>query len=239
MNSRYKPCEGCVDLMRAGAAYTCDYLLNNGKVRPCPPGEACTVKSTVKRSLITMNEGKRAWDTARAKELFAQGYSDLEIAEMVGTTKAAVGFWRHKNGLRRDRLPPGAEGKEAEPEQDESGAAGEADAGLGPDPLEDAGVSDPIVYRGDMPEEEYRELQDRAEKDGFYERLAEDAQAELDRAGRNMTAGTLRAILQMVPGDALVSMADSAGTHVTGCYIRTEYGADGRIKTAEACLMTD
>lgn len=39
------------------------------------------------------------WDKEKAKELYDMGYYDREIAEICGTTSAAVQSWRRRNGL--------------------------------------------------------------------------------------------------------------------------------------------
>lgn len=46
MNSRY--CSDCFYRGKIGGMPCCDYLLRTEKKRPCPPGEGCTVKVTVK-----------------------------------------------------------------------------------------------------------------------------------------------------------------------------------------------
>ena len=42
------------------------------------------------------------FDLDRASALFAEGKSDLEIAEMLGCSVTQFAVWRRKNGLRRD-----------------------------------------------------------------------------------------------------------------------------------------
>ena len=42
------------------------------------------------------------FDMDRASALFAEGKSDLEIAEMLGCSVTQFAVWRRKNGLRRD-----------------------------------------------------------------------------------------------------------------------------------------
>ena len=42
------------------------------------------------------------FDLDRARALFAEGKSDLEIAEMLGCSVTQFAVWRRKNGLRRD-----------------------------------------------------------------------------------------------------------------------------------------
>lgn len=107
------PCKGCVDacVVQSGHGnYTCDYLLNNGHARSliCPPGELCTVKSTVPRSTIPATEqpalgtaGRRlCWDQVEARRLWKLGLSDAEIARRVGTSKQNVQAWRTRRGMK-------------------------------------------------------------------------------------------------------------------------------------------
>lgn len=42
---------------------------------------------------------KAAWDQTRARELLAEGKTDLEIADMVGASLGAVRSWRIRAGL--------------------------------------------------------------------------------------------------------------------------------------------
>ena len=43
------------------------------------------------------------FDETRARELFAEGKSDLDIAEMLGIGVYAFAAWRRKNGMKRPR----------------------------------------------------------------------------------------------------------------------------------------
>ena len=45
---------------------------------------------------------QRTWDEARARALYDEGRTDLEIAEMVGASCNAIGAWRHKNALSKN-----------------------------------------------------------------------------------------------------------------------------------------
>lgn len=103
----------------------CEYILHTGKMRPCPAGEGCTVRATPKEVEATTQSqrkdveeemaGKmRAWDTERAKVLFMEGKSDLEIADMVGATEGAIRNWRAREGLRRARGGKRPRGEAAE-----------------------------------------------------------------------------------------------------------------------------
>lgn len=97
-------CEGCVYAACLGGDWYCDYLLTVGRRRPCPPGDACTVRAEAERDpKKKWKEGysmkARSWDTERARALYDQGRADAEIAAEVGATASAVAFWRRKLGL--------------------------------------------------------------------------------------------------------------------------------------------
>ena len=51
------------------------------------------------------------FDEIRARELFAEGKSDLDIAEMLGIGVCAFATWRRKNGMKR---PKGGDRKKME-----------------------------------------------------------------------------------------------------------------------------
>lgn len=53
-------CAGCIYYKGVNAySKTCDYLLDTGIIRPCPPGEGCTVRTAYK---------KRTWKRRKKKE---------------------------------------------------------------------------------------------------------------------------------------------------------------------------
>lgn len=105
------PCRGCIYLGRAGNTPICEYILKTEHRRPCPPGAGCTVKQT-EGGLNDMKT--KTWDEAQARQLFAEGKSDMEVAEMVGTSRAAVRAWKRRNGLTKPR-PPKTETASSEP----------------------------------------------------------------------------------------------------------------------------
>lgn len=48
------PCKGCAYWCGGPTTTkTCDYILIEGKRRPCPPGEGCTVKKREKRKPLS------------------------------------------------------------------------------------------------------------------------------------------------------------------------------------------
>lgn len=46
---------------------------------------------------------QRTWDETRARALLAEGKTDLEVAEMVGTTLSTLRAWKSRNGLTQKR----------------------------------------------------------------------------------------------------------------------------------------
>lgn len=76
----------------------CDYIGHTEKRRPCPAGKECTVKE------IAVQSGVRSWSADKAWELYDQGWSDQRIAAAVGTTRAAICQWRHRNDLKCHRV---------------------------------------------------------------------------------------------------------------------------------------
>lgn len=96
-------CRGCVYRTYAGAEPICGYILVERRRRPCPPGEGCTVK------VVGGNNKKmkrRTWDENRARQLYEEGKSDVDIADMVGATAGAIAAWRSRNRLTSQN-PPG------------------------------------------------------------------------------------------------------------------------------------
>lgn len=93
-------CKGCVYAVLLSGAWCCDYLQITGHCRPCPPGEDCTVRKAAnltKKGSAFMK--RREWDTEKAKTLYDQKLSDVEIAGRVGATASAVAYWRRGLGL--------------------------------------------------------------------------------------------------------------------------------------------
>ena len=103
-------CKGCAYAVYLSGAWCCDYLQIVGHRRPCPPGEGCTVRKTAnltKKGSAFMK--RREWDTEKAKALYDQKQSDVEIAGRVGATASAVAYWRRGLGLSANqelRPPP-------------------------------------------------------------------------------------------------------------------------------------
>lgn len=43
---------------------------------------------------------KKAWDETCARQLYEEGKSDVDIADMVGASVSAITAWRHRNRLK-------------------------------------------------------------------------------------------------------------------------------------------
>ena len=48
---------------------------------------------------------RRTWDENRARQLYEEGKSDVDIADMVGATAGAIAAWRSRNRLTSQNLP--------------------------------------------------------------------------------------------------------------------------------------
>lgn len=94
--SNMKNCRGCIYRGYAGSIPICQYILFTHRCRPCPAGDGCTVKTTTKGEF----DMKKAWDETRARQLYEEGKSDLDIADMVGASVGAITAWRHRNRLK-------------------------------------------------------------------------------------------------------------------------------------------
>lgn len=101
--SSMKYCRGCIYKGYASNMPICQYILATHRCRPCPAGEGCTVKTTAKGGPSTMKI--KSWDEIRARQLYEEGKSDLDIADMVGATVGAITAWRHKNHLKSKNPP--------------------------------------------------------------------------------------------------------------------------------------
>lgn len=96
-------CKGCVYRTYAGAEPICGYILVERHRRPCPPGEGCTAKVVGGKNTKMK---RRTWDENRARQLYEEGKSDVDIADMVGATASAIAAWRSRNRLTSQN-PPG------------------------------------------------------------------------------------------------------------------------------------
>lgn len=94
----------CSTILEAVEAFYKDPKnLITGHRRPCGFGAACTVKETQGRR---MRSGGMSQEVeAKVTQLYAQGYSDPSIAQVVGMTSTMIRYWRQRN-----ELPPNAHG---------------------------------------------------------------------------------------------------------------------------------
>lgn len=86
-----KPCVGCFFLGRNLG--NCDYWLIMDKLRPCPGGKDCTVKT---KTAPPGYEDRMKWDTAFAKRMYDRGATDEEIAKAVGAGIAELKSYRKR-----------------------------------------------------------------------------------------------------------------------------------------------
>ncbi len=99
-----KQCEGCAYAVLLSHDWCCDYLSLTGHRRPCPPGEACTVRKEAERDpkrVWKENKPMKAqiWDTEKARALYDKGLSDERIAAALGIARGTVYKWRRNQGL--------------------------------------------------------------------------------------------------------------------------------------------
>ena len=73
---------------------SCDYILIEDQMRPCPAGAGCKARITRKEA------GKRVqtkWDTELGRRMHLEGRSDKEIAEHFGIAVSTVSYQRRKS----------------------------------------------------------------------------------------------------------------------------------------------
>lgn len=85
----YFGCIGCVDFNTYGKF--CDYLGNNGHVRPCPAEpKGCRLKSRGRRK---ETGAASTWDTERARKLLAGGMTRREVAKELDISVNELSRW--------------------------------------------------------------------------------------------------------------------------------------------------
>lgn len=125
---RFRHCRGCVYLRGCGAELVCNFILSEGKKRPCPYGAHCKVKKTprgyrvpqehlewVKKVDVeeqqTEPEHVRRhkkgrdpiWDVEYAKMLYDKGYAISEIVQIVSVKKNTIANYAELHGWYKDR----------------------------------------------------------------------------------------------------------------------------------------
>ena len=85
---------------------TCDFILITGKRRGCPAGHLCerykplnARKRKVPQLPSTLKKDRSGLYTA-FETMYAEGFSDVQIAESLGVSRETVSGWR-----RKERLP--------------------------------------------------------------------------------------------------------------------------------------
>lgn len=84
-------------IYRSMATDTCDYAFMTGTRRPCPAGDC----KGVYRSIRTKSKKgpPLSFDEEKAIEMFVAGYSDKEIADVVGVERRTICNWRNRRRL--------------------------------------------------------------------------------------------------------------------------------------------
>lgn len=215
----YSGCIGCVD--HSDHTHNCEYLKNNGHVRPCKAGpDGCALYSRTERERSAMSR-TRQWDTERARALLEEGHSPLDVANMVGASVNSINAWRRKEGIEAVNA--------AEPAPIVSDAEDAEDC------------SDPYVYKGDMSAEEFQAVQEAACEDPEGQDAAPAADpgmsTEEDAETACMDAAALAALLTTAAENystPVILLPD--GTPVCGCRVEVTYNAFGEAKRVEIHL---
>ena len=114
-------CKGCGHYRGGNGTYCCEYLLDVGHRRPCPPGEGCTEHTkhpeAPKRQYVNpmaparkpghqpgAPSPNRKIEPEKAREMFDAGKTDAEIAAAFGASEVTARRWRTENGLTRKEL---------------------------------------------------------------------------------------------------------------------------------------
>lgn len=109
-------CKGCGHYRGGNGLYICEYLLDEGRKRPCKPGKGCTchtkfggakkrpyVNPMAPKRRVESKPRKRKIEPKLARELFEAGKTDEEIAAAFCAAKVTVRKWRAENGLKRKK----------------------------------------------------------------------------------------------------------------------------------------
>lgn len=85
---------------------TCDYILITGQRRGCPGGRLCERYKSVNArhrkipQLSSTFKKERSGLYTAFETMYAEGFSDVQIAEALGVSRDTVSSWR-----RKERLP--------------------------------------------------------------------------------------------------------------------------------------
>lgn len=116
-------CRGCIYKSGRGSDQLCAFLLLTGRVRPCPPGRDCTVKTMEGEELDIAKA--LSFDEVRAVELLGEGKSAGEIAAELGVTRNKIYSWANRRGFIFG-VPPAPAVEEQDAETPEENPAPEA-----------------------------------------------------------------------------------------------------------------
>ena len=118
MAEKKHTCEGCIFWVYVPGGNICDYIgiTGHARIKICPPGARCTVKTTDPEKRVgylvgsenqrgAVSEGytgrhrSRKLNETEAKLLYEMGLSDGKMAEKLGVVTETVHAWRHREGL--------------------------------------------------------------------------------------------------------------------------------------------
>ena len=85
-------CEPCIYYARS--CMSCDYILIEDKMRPCPAGKGCTARRTRRRE---NGMKKPKWDTELGRLMWLEGKKDGEIADAFGIPTSSVTSYRTRH----------------------------------------------------------------------------------------------------------------------------------------------
>ena len=115
----------------------CNYFEIMDTMRPCPPGDECTVKVSNGKTPDQFNSesiprrggrrkaGETSWDTERAYRLWMEGVPTGHIAEMVAISPGTLSAYATKHGWPRDNRPkPGGNRRKKNDVKEETAGAG-------------------------------------------------------------------------------------------------------------------
>ena len=93
-------CHGCIYL--GVTTNTCDYILMESRLRPCPAGKGCTVRRTRKGGGKIK---KPKWDTELGRLLWLDGRKDSKIADEFGIATSVVTAYRKRHWEKGSQKP--------------------------------------------------------------------------------------------------------------------------------------
>ena len=120
MAERKHPCEGCIFWVYGPGpdGKICDYIgiTGHARIKICPPGALCTVKTTdpeIRVGYLVGSENQRGavsegytgrhrsrkLNEQEARILYDMGMSDGKIAEKLGVIAGTIRKWRCREGL--------------------------------------------------------------------------------------------------------------------------------------------